>query len=234
MSYCVNCGVELESTEKKCPLCGVEVVNPRVKEVAEDKKTFPEMRDELKKIDRIFWINFYSILFGVLIITCVLCNLMYDRRLTWSVFVIAGVFMLWVFCTSPLYFRKFDYRKMMSADLLAVLAGLILIESQVLTKGWFLFVALPIVLYCYLSWMIMIYLTKKKVIRGLSIAAVFLISIALMMCILEILLDLYATHSIMLTWSGFVIAPCLSVAVLLMVLDKNKQVKQELSKRLHF
>ena len=28
MSYCVNCGVELAPSEKRCPLCGVEVVNP--------------------------------------------------------------------------------------------------------------------------------------------------------------------------------------------------------------
>ena len=28
MSYCVNCGVELARCEKKCPLCGVEAVNP--------------------------------------------------------------------------------------------------------------------------------------------------------------------------------------------------------------
>ena len=29
MSYCVNCGVELSPSEKTCPLCSVEVVNPR-------------------------------------------------------------------------------------------------------------------------------------------------------------------------------------------------------------
>ena len=28
MSYCVNCGVELEKGAKKCPLCGTEVINP--------------------------------------------------------------------------------------------------------------------------------------------------------------------------------------------------------------
>ena len=29
MSYCVNCGVELEKGAKKCPLCGTKVINPR-------------------------------------------------------------------------------------------------------------------------------------------------------------------------------------------------------------
>lgn len=29
MSYCVNCGVELDSTASFCPLCRTPVVNPR-------------------------------------------------------------------------------------------------------------------------------------------------------------------------------------------------------------
>ena len=28
MSYCVNCGVELQKSEPRCPLCGTEVLNP--------------------------------------------------------------------------------------------------------------------------------------------------------------------------------------------------------------
>ena len=28
--YCINCGVKLADTEKKCPLCGVEVFHPEL------------------------------------------------------------------------------------------------------------------------------------------------------------------------------------------------------------
>ena len=28
MSYCVNCGVELEKDAKRCPLCTAPVINP--------------------------------------------------------------------------------------------------------------------------------------------------------------------------------------------------------------
>ena len=28
MSYCVNCGVKLKNSEKKCPLCNTKVINP--------------------------------------------------------------------------------------------------------------------------------------------------------------------------------------------------------------
>ena len=29
MSYCVNCGVELEASLKACPLCHTPVINPK-------------------------------------------------------------------------------------------------------------------------------------------------------------------------------------------------------------
>ena len=30
--YCINCGVKLSDTEKKCPLCGTEVYHPTLKQ----------------------------------------------------------------------------------------------------------------------------------------------------------------------------------------------------------
>ena len=29
MSYCVNCGVELDASSRECPLCNTPVINPR-------------------------------------------------------------------------------------------------------------------------------------------------------------------------------------------------------------
>ena len=35
MSYCVNCGVELDDSAKKCALCGAPVLNPYLDEPEE-------------------------------------------------------------------------------------------------------------------------------------------------------------------------------------------------------
>ena len=234
MSYCVNCGVELESGQKHCPLCGVKVVNPAQKEPPQEEKTFPQQKDELQKKDRLFWLKFISIIFAALILTCVLTNLLYDGHLSWSIYVIGGAFMLWVFSTSPLYFRSFDLKKMLAADMAAIFIGLSLIEYQAPGSGWVLFVALPLILYCILVWLLIIYLAKIKLITGLGISAVLLISIALMMPLLETLLDLYFKHSVVLFWSWFITAPCLTVSALLILLNRNKAFKEEMSRRLHF
>ena len=233
MSYCVNCGVELESRQKHCPLCGVKVVNPAQKEPPQEEKTFPQQKDVLQRKDRVFWLKFISILFAVPILTCVLANLLYNGQLTWSIYVIAGAFMLWSFSTSPLYFRKFNFNKMLVTDMAAVFIGLAFIEYQAPGSGWVLAVALPLILYCILVWFLIIYFARIKLITGLGISAGLLISIALMMPLLEALLDLYFKHTVMLFWSWFITAPCLTAAALLILLNKNKHFREEMSKRLH-
>ena len=41
--YCVNCGVKLADSEKKCPLCGVRVYHPELKQ-EEGEYLFPQQR----------------------------------------------------------------------------------------------------------------------------------------------------------------------------------------------
>ena len=44
MSYCVNCGVELESSLTECPLCNTPVINP--KELHNYQKPSPYPREK--------------------------------------------------------------------------------------------------------------------------------------------------------------------------------------------
>jgi hypothetical protein len=233
MSYCVNCGVELEAALKSCPLCGTEVINPKKEEAPSEKRSLPEIRDEYRKVDRVFWINFISLLVVVPIATCLICDMLYNESLTWSLYVVAGVEILWAFSISPFLFKKFSYIKMVSADMAGVLIGLFFLELLSPAKGWLLEIALPLVVYCYLAWLLILWLTKKKLLRRLAIGSSYALAIGVMVIFLEVLLDLASSSAVTLTWSWFIIAPCLSVAALLLLLDHNKRVKQELKKRLH-
>lgn len=233
MSYCVNCGVELERSLKKCPLCSVPVINPMEKEEPEATPVFPESRDQLKKKDRSFWINFFSIMYLVPIVTCIICNLIYDKQITWSVYVTAGALMLWVFTTSPFYFNIFDYRKMTGIDLIGVLIGLLIIQAITGGRSWFFAIALPIVTCCFMILTVFITLAGKRKMRGLVLSAALIISVAALSLIIELVVDLYSSGMVTLVWSWFVFAPCLSIAALLILLDKNKKFRQELAKRLH-
>jgi hypothetical protein len=233
MSYCVNCGVELERSLKKCPLCGVPVVNPLMKEEEEEPPVFPQSRDELKKKDRTFWIGFFSIVYLVAIVTCVLCNLLFNPHSPWSAYAVAGILMIWVFTTSPFYFIKFDYRKMTGIDLVGILAGLLIIQAVTGGRNWFLAIALPIVACCFVMLMVFITLADKKILRGLGISAALVTAAGILAVLIEVFVDLYTLNIVSPAWSWFVVAPCLSIAALLILLDRNEKFRQELAKRLH-
>lgn len=233
MSYCVNCGVELERALKKCPLCGVKVINPAEKGKAVDTDPLPSNRDELKKVDRVFWISFISILSAVPIAICVLCDLLYSKSLTWSLFVISGVFILWTISVSTFLFKKFSFFKMVTIDIAGILIGLVMLDQLSPGKEWLLNIALPIVLYCYLAGLLIAWFANIKLIRDLGIAAACVIAVAALMILIESLIDLSSAGRVDIIWSWFILAPCVSVAALLVLLDKNKRFKQELTKRLH-
>ncbi|MFA5675161.1 MAG: DUF6320 domain-containing protein [Christensenellales bacterium] len=233
MSYCVNCGVELAPELRECPLCSTAVINPAAAPT-NFQTAFAQTRDEQKKINRGFWIKFNSILAAVPIAICVLCNLLHDNTLNWSLIVSSGVFIVWSLCTSPFLFKRFNYIKMLIADFLSINAALLFIQLLLPQKPWFIFLALPITLFCLLFWLPAIFLIKRGKIRGLRIAAAFFVFATLVVVMIEMLLSLYNCNAVILAWSWFAAAPCISIIALLILLDSNELVRHELAKRLHF
>ena len=53
MSYCVNCGVKLAKSEKKCPLCNTPVINPNKKDVVFEP-AYPCIVEKYKLIINLF------------------------------------------------------------------------------------------------------------------------------------------------------------------------------------
>ena len=52
MSYCVNCGVELDPSLKKCPLCNTPVINPNELEGLTYEPPFPTVKGQVEPVKR--------------------------------------------------------------------------------------------------------------------------------------------------------------------------------------
>ena len=52
MSYCVNCGVELDASAKKCPLCDTPVYNPKAPEPEKQPSPFPKEKGQVEVVKR--------------------------------------------------------------------------------------------------------------------------------------------------------------------------------------
>ena len=75
MPYCVNCGVELNSSAKRCPLCDVEVVLPTALLEPATGNSLPQQRDAVTSaFDKKLWIQVVSVLMATPALICAVIN----------------------------------------------------------------------------------------------------------------------------------------------------------------
>ena len=96
MSYCVNCGVELEENARECPLCSTPVVNPR-EQTRRDASAFPEQKGQVETVKRKDLGLLLSMVILASVATCGILNLLVFKSTPWSLAVIGACVILWVF-----------------------------------------------------------------------------------------------------------------------------------------
>ncbi len=111
MSYCVNCGVELDKSAKKCALCGTAVINPNEKEFEEKKITpfsqDPYIPDELSpRAKKRIAIAVTSVIMVIPNIVCLILNAFVFKDSFWSVGIAATTLFLWSAFVLPFCTRK--------------------------------------------------------------------------------------------------------------------------------
>ena len=105
MSYCVNCGVELDSTASFCPLCRTPVVNPRQPVDTGSSPPFPTERREVPPASKAELAILVSSMLASVAVCCGLLNLVLRSGHIWSLYVIGAAAMLWVWLVPPLLLR---------------------------------------------------------------------------------------------------------------------------------
>ncbi len=237
MSYCVNCGVELAPAEKKCPLCGVQVINP-VAPVSDfpTSKSYPARMEKIsKKIDRKYFASLASILLMIPLLITVIVDLITGDGLSWSLYVIGALFLLFVWGAFPFFFPKIH------VFLFTVLDGIVLIVfvfgiAFVSGGDWFLPLGLPIsssVVLLALG-LATLFCGKKHRVAGLSKLAAVLFASGLLTVSIELILDAYRKVSIIPEWSLYAFVPCVFLGLCAAVLQHRRNFKEQIKKRLFF
>lgn len=235
MSYCVNCGVELEETEKKCVLCGCEVYNPKQPVNKEKMRPYPENIDELtKKANKRFTALILSFLFILPAMICLFLNLIYFNNLLWSVYVIGGFAFLWTCIVPPLINRKMNTMVFIFFDFVAAILLTLVIEIMMNQGKWFLDLGLPILLALWILIEIIVYLYQKKKIYGFKIPAWGLIFVGVFCVCIDFVIGLHYLEIAKLSWSVFVLIPSFVLATLFFIVENNHAFKDELIKRFHY
>lgn len=116
MSYCVNCGVELNPSAKTCPLCGTPAWHPEL----DAPPYFPANSAAVQPASR----REAAILLTAMLVSVSLCcgllNLFLPTDRPWSLYVIGAAVMLWVWFTLPMVLRRLPVFFRLTADVAAI------------------------------------------------------------------------------------------------------------------
>ena len=112
MSYCVNCGVELDDTAAFCPLCHTPVHNPNQPVNQTAPKPFPTERKEVPPASKLQVAILLSTILASVAVCCGVLNVFLRTQRTWSLYVIGAALMIWIWTVPPLL----HHRKDMPAD----------------------------------------------------------------------------------------------------------------------
>ena len=234
MSYCVNCGVELESSLQECPLCHTPVINP--KEAGRDipPSPYPTDKGQVEIVRRKDLGILLSVVLTATGVTCLLLNLLVFDHSLWSLLVIGICICLFVFTFPAVYYSKTPIYISLLADGIAVAVYLYMIAYLTPSTDWFWQLGLPIVMLVTLCMEIFTFLLKRIPFSVLSGALCLFIEIPLFCVSLELLIRRMLFDPLRLTWSAVVLTVCVIIDVALITILVKKRLRNEVRRRLHF
>ncbi len=167
MSYCVNCGVELDKSAKKCALCSTRVVNPNEPQKKENTEPTPFSEKPFvpAEIKRRFVAYVITMVMLIPNIACTFINAIFYKDGFWSFYVSTTSFLLWVMFVFPFYTKKLRPYLMWFVDTLGVCAYVFFffVMGYEGKEKWYFSTALPIILIVSsLTLIYMLWVKSKK------------------------------------------------------------------------
>ncbi|MCI8523083.1 MAG: hypothetical protein HFI62_07745 [Lachnospiraceae bacterium] len=234
MSYCVNCGVELEASLKACPLCHTPVINPKQIGQPVPPSPYPVNKGQVEVVKR----KDLGILLSVVLIatsgTCLLLNLLAFNNSLWSLLVIGICICLFVFTFPAVYYSKTPVYISLLADGVAVAVYLYMIGFLTPSHRWFWQLGLPIVTLITAMMEIFTFLARKFPFTVLSGALCLFIEIPVFCVALELFIRHMLLKPMYITWSAVVLTVCTIIDFALFTILVKKRLRNEVRRRLHF
>lgn len=234
MSYCVHCGVELDPSLKKCPLCNTPVLDPNNIPYFEAASPYPPTRGKVEPARRKDAAIFVSVLLSTISITCGLLNWLVFTSISWSLLVIGFCLVLWVICIPFIFYRKLSPYPALLFDGLAVSFYLYLISRLTGSADWLFYLGLPITaLFTVLLEMFM--LLSLKVNHSFFAVTLYIFSLIPLSCIgIELLCRNFLGSPLRITWSAIVLTVCIVFIIAIVTIMLLPRVREEARRRLHF
>ena len=234
MSYCVNCGVKLATSEKKCPLCNTEVINPNETEQEKKESLYSHKYEEypMRRLNVNYLTQIILSVIAVGVVVQTLCNFLISFRISWSLYAIGAFGLLVCFALPILTKIKSPY---ISTMIDVVVLALYIYMIAVKTNGelWYFEFYLPLHLLSSIYVFCMVIFLRKKRRNYFRAGGISLLFVSLLLILIELLLDIFIVGKVYLIWSLCCAPLLIAIAVLLLVIAANPKLREEMSRRLY-
>ena len=232
MSYCVNCGVELHKTCAVCPLCNTKVLNPVQAVDLTSPTPYPARKGDVAPAQRADVMLLISVVLAVTAGVCGLLNLLIFWKTSWSLYVIGGCALLWVFCL-PVFFKRLSPYVSIFLDGIGIAMYFGIVAWLHPGQGWYLRLAFPLILLATV--LILLYAVSVRQIHAsiLSCAALILGEIAVYTVVVELLIHFFRQTPPVITWSAIVLTCCVIIDAALITIIRRSRLREEVRRRMH-
>lgn len=233
MSYCVNCGVELEKSIKKCPLCNTPVLNPNdAATMVSPQSPYPETRGTVERASKSDLIILFSILWGSIAVCCGLLNYFVYNGTRWSLFIVGFCAIMWMLMTPPLIIKNLRKRVFALLVGITVCVYIALIGSFLNSYRWCIELGIPITLLVLI--LVEIFLTIGKFSRSVLVLSSVIFGEIAILCIgIELLIERYYGMERALRWSAIVLTICVIMIITIITMLSRRRVRTQLHRRFH-
>ena len=234
MSYCVNCGVELDHSIAHCPMCNTPVINPNELQKLEKAQTFPQESGQVEEVRKHDLGLLISIVLGAIAVSALLINLFVFPGTLWSLLVIGACVILFFLVFPAFIYTKTPIYLSILFDGLSVVLYLYFISLITTSKAWFPGLALPIVGLVTLLLLIFVWLVRTFKVRILTTSFYLFTEIAILCVGLELLIDRFLQKPLHLFWSAVVLMVCAVIDSALITVLSRRRLRDAVRRRLHF
>ena len=233
MSYCTNCGVELDEGIMSCPLCGFTLGTANISEPADKSEYYPSdiillyKKETRKHIWELSGVISFS---GIAV--CSIVDLVIHKNLTWSLYADTSVLGSWICLTLILLaFRK--YFIIVPGLLLTVLTMQFLFNLFSPPVSWFYGISLPITVAFFICASLIILLWKVAHFKGFNILAIAFMVLSGFCIVSEVLIDKFLQNKVDIRWSAIVAVSVLPLALVLLFVHYRMKKGKRLDSYFH-
>lgn len=234
MSYCVNCGVELEPSLTKCPLCNTPVINPSHLKALTKTSPYPKERGQVDVVKRKDLAILTSIVLTATSLCCLLLNILVFSGSPWSLFIIGACLLLFVLLIPVLVYTRLPIYISLLFDGIATGLYLYMITFNTQSDQWFTGLALPILVLITILVEIFALLLRSFPVSYITTALYFFAEAAVLCVGIELLIRHYFNAPLTLIWSAIVLTVCVVIIVALITVLSRRRLRDAVRRRLHF